>query len=93
MNKVTVLLEEIKNILLLQSKEVLTVKDFCALTSFSQNYVYSLVEKKAIPFFKPLGKTIFFKREDVTDFLTTNKVDSKKAIEQKTSNYLLNSKF
>lgn len=86
------LLEEVRDILLLQSKEVLSIKDFCTFSGFSSNYVYSLVEKKAITFFKPMGKTIFFRREDVVNFLTSNKVDSKDAIQQKALQYFITSK-
>jgi excisionase family DNA binding protein len=91
MKQIILLLEEVKEILLLQTKHVITVKEFCVLTGFSQAYAYRIIAKRALPFYKPLGGTIFFKKEDVFDFMSSNKVQGKEVTQQQVSNYLLNS--
>lgn len=85
--------EELKQHILIQFKEVFSISDFCLYTGFSKPYAYRIVKKKVLPFYKPLGKEIFFRKEDVISFLTSNKVESKKATEQQVSKFIINSKI
>lgn len=86
-------IEEVRDlILLLQTKEVLTVKEFCLYTGYSKNYAYKLFEKRAIPFCKPTGKSIFIKKSDVVKFLTSNVLIDKAMQQQIVSTNLLNNK-
>lgn len=58
-------------------KEVLTLAEVCTYTGYSKNWLYKLTSKRALPYFKPEGKAIFFKREDVEAFLLRNRVTPK----------------
>lgn len=55
-------------------KDVLTMKEAQAYTGFSRAYLYKLTHLKKIPHFKPLGKTIFFKRTELVAWLLRNRV-------------------
>lgn len=48
----------------------------------SKSYLYKLTHRRALPFFKPLGKKIFFKRSDLERFLLRNPVKTSAEIEQ-----------
>lgn len=68
------------------TKNVLTLKEMCNYTGLSSSYVYQLTCGNKIPYFKPLGKRIYFKLSDVEEFLmqnpaTTSKEKNKKAVE------------
>jgi excisionase family DNA binding protein len=92
MDTTEILLEEVRDLLLLQTKEVFTVKEFCLYTGFSKVFAYRLFEQRAIKFCKPTGKTIFIKKTDVVKFLTSNMVIDKATQEQIISTNLLNKK-
>ena len=85
MKEIKELLKEVRDILLLQTKDVFTLNEFCTYTGFSKPYAYYLVSKRVLPFYKPLGKTIFFKKEDVFDFMTSNAVMDKTSKQKKVS--------
>lgn len=76
----------------LEQKEILTFDEFCGYTGFSRSYAYKLTHQNRLPHYKPGGKVIFFKLDDVKSWLLTNRVSSKTEIESQASAYLLTSK-
>ena len=71
-------------------KEVLTFKEACRFLDFSESYLYKLTHKKSIPHFCPNNKKLYFKRNDLEEWLLQNRRDSSDEVEQKAANYLLN---
>ncbi|MEI7488483.1 MAG: helix-turn-helix domain-containing protein [Chryseobacterium sp.] len=68
------ILVEIRNLMLLK-KEILNIDDVALYTGFQKSYLYKLTSKRAIPHYKtPGGKSIFFKREEINDWLTQIKI-------------------
>ena len=55
-------------------KEVLTLDEAAQYTGMKKSYLYKLTASRAIPHFKPNGKNCFFRRTDLEDWLTTNRV-------------------
>lgn len=86
------MLAEIRDILLLSAKEIFSVSDFSIYAGFSKGYVYRLVADGALPYSKPNGKMIFFKREDVEKYLLQNVAASNLETQKKVTNYLLKTK-
>ena len=87
MKEVIKILNEIKSLQSLQ-KDVFNMNDFCVYTGFSKEYAYHLTSSRKIDFYRPCGKIIFFRAEDVKEFLLQNPVESKSNIDQKTTEYL-----
>ena len=56
----------------LNSKEVWTIQDVVSYSGLSKGTVYNLTANKKLPFFKPNGKIIYFKKDDVINFLLSN---------------------
>lgn len=69
-------LEEIRNLTVLQAKEMLTVDDVSLLTGYSRRYVLKLAQEGRLPYYKPFGKQIFFKRSEIDAILATGRVAS-----------------
>ena len=69
-------LARIERMTLLASKEMLNVKDLSALTGFKESYIRRLVEEAKLPYYKPLGKMIFFDRNEIMSILKTNRIPS-----------------
>ena len=58
-------LQEIKQLLLLNNKTVLTPDEVSLMYGLSKDYLYHLTSERVIPFHKPNGKKIFFDKEEV----------------------------
>ena len=69
-------LAEIKALTLLAAKEMLTIDDAVLYTWLGKPSFYVLTCKKKIPFYKPNGKNIYFKKSELNDWLQRNRVAS-----------------
>ncbi len=75
------ILVEIRNLMLVK-KEILNIDDVALYTGFEKSYLYKLTSRRAIPHYKtPGGKSIFFKREEINDWLTQIKIQTDDEIE------------
>ncbi|GAA4514179.1 helix-turn-helix domain-containing protein [Sphingobacterium thermophilum] len=60
--------------LLLAKKETLTLEDTCNYTGISESFMYKLTSARKIPHYKPHGKLIYFKTQELNDWLLQNPV-------------------
>ncbi|MFD1165228.1 helix-turn-helix domain-containing protein [Sphingobacterium daejeonense] len=67
--------------LLLTKKEVLTFDEACNYTGISESYMYKLTSARKIPYFKPYGKLIYFKTQEINEWLLKNPVVMKEDIQ------------
>ena len=51
------------------AKEILTVKEAKEFLGISESQLYKLTRTLAIPHYKPSGKTIFFSRQEIIDWV------------------------
>jgi len=91
MKKISVLevMNEIRDLLLLQ-KEVFTVNEVCSYTGFEKSYIYKLTSMRKIPHYKsPGGKIVYFKRNEINEWMTQNKIKTTDEIEIEAKNALV----
>lgn len=60
-NEAEILLNCLKN----QQSNLIDVTEACIFLNIRKSYLYKLVEKKKIPFYRPWGKKIFFSRKEL----------------------------
>lgn len=73
-------------------KEVLTASEVCEYTGFSQSYLYKLTSRRVIPHYKPSGKVLFFNRQELEEWLQSNRVSTAAEIESKAHRMCNNSR-
>ncbi len=78
--------------LLVGAKDILNVEELADYTGFSKSYIYKLVHSSIIPFSKPNGKTLFFEKSKIDDWLKSNYSKSDSEIKQEAQNYIFNGK-
>ena len=69
-------LEDIEKHILEQTvmkKDFLTVSDAALYAGVSKSYLYKLTSGRAIPFYRPASKLIFFKRTELNDWILNNR--------------------
>lgn len=85
-------LERIEKLLETQQamqKQVLNFNDTCIYLELSQSHLYKLTSTGSIPHYKPNGKKLYFKREELDNWLLRNRSNSIDEIEQEAANYLI----
>ena len=70
-------------------KEVLTVDECAELTSMKKSTLYKLTHQRRIPFFKPTGSRIFFKRDEILKWLQSNRIDTDAEMDQSAASHLV----
>lgn len=72
------------------AKEILTMDDVVALTGLSKSYVYKIVSRREITYYKSSGgKMTYFKREDVERWMLSTRCNSKDEIDSQAAAHLL----
>lgn len=60
--------------LLLGKKEALTFDEVCNYTGISPSYMYKLTSARKVPHYKPHGKLVYFKTQEINQWLLKNPV-------------------
>jgi len=71
-------------------KDVLNMEEACQYLRLSKSHMYKLTSQRAIPHFCPEGKRLYFKREELDQWLLRNRIDSKEEIQTMAADYLIN---
>lgn len=72
----------------LLQKPVLNFQETSQYLEISSSHLYKLTSKRAVPHFCPNGKKLYFKREELDQWLLRNKQLSVDEVEEKTESYL-----
>lgn len=79
--------------LLYKQKSVLTFHEACRYCGTSASSMYKHTSAKKIPFYKPEGKLIYFKREDLDAWMLRNRNASIEELENVASKHSLSNKI
>lgn len=63
------------------------VKDLAAYLKISASTIYKFTSTRSIPYYKN-GKRLFFKREEINDWIFTTKINSSYEIEEEATEYI-----
>ena len=70
-------------------REILNLPQAAEYLSISRSHLYKLTSSRNIPFFKPAGKKIFFKKEDLNAWMLKNRSATSEELERMAANHLL----
>lgn len=87
MNELMKRLDRLEVLTLLSAKNVLTLEEVCLLTGLAKSTVYKMTANRAIPHYHADGgKHLYFKKDEVEEWLTRNRVSSQTEDEQRAVN-------
>ncbi len=69
------------------AKEVMTTEEVAKYMGVSKAYIYKLTMTRQIPYYKPMGKTCFFKRSELEAWLLSNRISTDEELEQQALAY------
>lgn len=73
---------EAAKLVALNYKPMLNRRELAEWLGVSDKTVYQWTTKKKIPYYKPYGQTLYFKRTEVEKWLTQNRVATRKEVEE-----------
>ena len=85
-------LAEIKSLITVSNAEFIGIDEASKHLGLSKTYLYSLVHKGKLPFYKPNGKKIYFNKLELNNWIAQSKVRSKDELENQVSIVPLTSK-
>lgn len=94
MSKKTLIIERLARIEYLLSnqnivaKVVLTFIEACLYLELSSSHLYKLTSAGKVPHYKPNGKKLYFKKEELDNWLLRNRNNSQDEIEQQAADYI-----
>ena len=69
-------------------RNLMTTTEAAKYLGLRPSYLYKLMMRRAIPYYKPNGKLCFFKKEDLDAFLTGVRISSQEEIAEEAGRYL-----
>lgn len=85
-------LDNLKYLILATTKEVLTIAECAIITGMSVTHLYRLTSQKEIPFYKPMGGKIYFKRSEIEDWLLQGRQATNAEISSRATTYCITNK-
>lgn len=76
----------------IQQKNILNLKEVATYTGLSKSTLYRLTSTGGIPCYKPNGKILYFKREEVEKWMLSNRKTTSAEIEAQAINYIVTGK-
>ncbi len=73
-------------------KVVLNFKETVTFLGLSEGHLYQLTSANRIPYYRPNGKKIYFKREELENWLLRNKQITQKEADEIAENFFYNKK-
>ncbi|GFD83866.1 hypothetical protein KUL156_43170 [Alteromonas sp. KUL156] len=95
-DKILKKIKELENLINKQEillKQVLNINEAAKYLDISKSHLYKLTSRKEIPFYCPQGKRLYFKKNELDQWLTRNRSASTAELETVAANYLFNSKI
>lgn len=79
--------EQLADKIIFTTKEVLTAQEAARYMGISMSYLYKLTMRKQIPHYKPMGKICYFNRNEVEQWLLSNRVSTDNELTNKAMTY------
>ena len=71
---------------MITSKNILTGDEVINYTGFSQKQIYKLTSTRAIPHYKPSGRRLFFKKDEIDKWITQGRVKTQTELRDESLN-------
>lgn len=68
--------QELTEVTLLRTKDLLTVKDVANLYGISESAVRKMAQEHTLPYSRPFGKMLYFKKSELNEIFARNYVPS-----------------
>lgn len=90
--ELTAKIDGLQKLIIAGSKEVLSLDECAAYTGLSVNHIYRLTSQRQIPFYKPMGGKIYFKKSEIENWLLQGRQATNSEISSQATTYCVTHK-
>lgn len=90
--EMTKLADMVARKILITTKDVLTTDEAAMYTGMSKAYIYKMTMRKELPYYKPGGKLVYFKRSELDAWITANRVSTDEELTEAAQRYCYTNK-
>ena len=90
--ELTAQIDGLKKLIIAGSKEVLSIEECATFTSLSVAHLYRLTSQRTIPFYKPMGGKIYFKKSEIEKWLLQGRQATDSEIKSQATTYCVTHK-
>ena len=90
--ELTAQIDGLRKLIIAGSKEVLSIEECATFTSLSVAHIYRLTSQRAIPFYKPMGGKIYFKKSEIENWLLQGRQATNNEISSQATTYCVTHK-
>lgn len=76
----------------INTKEILNFKEACVFLDVSGSHLYKETCAGNVPYYKPNGKKLYFKRDELVDYVLRNRSKPQYEVETEAANLLMTKK-
>ena len=69
-------------------KDVLTVQEAAIFTGSSESFIYKLNHLRKLPRYQPNGKLCYYRKQDLLDWMQSNRIATSEEIRQQAINHI-----
>ena len=88
----TAQIDGLKKLIIAGTKEVLSIEECATFTSLSVAHLYRLTSQRTIPFYKPMGGKIYFKKSEIENWLLQGRQATNEEIINQATTYCVTHK-
>ena len=70
-------------------KEILTADEAAKFLGLKKSYLYKLTMQRKVPFYRPLGKMVYFNRKELEQWLLSNRCASDEELNREAQNFCM----
>jgi len=92
LKEIVPILREIKELILIKNtldKDILSMKEASLFLGLSTSQIYKLTSQRLIKFYKPSGKVIFFRKEDLNIYILSKPITPRHETEEAVADFLI----
>lgn len=85
-------IDGLKKLIIAGLKDVLSIEECATFTSLSVAHLYRLTSQRTIPFYKPMGGKIYFKKSEIENWLLQGRQATESEIKSQATTYCVTHK-
>jgi len=92
LKEIILILREIKDLIVVKNtfdKDILNMNEASSYLGLSTSQIYKLTSTRKIKFYKPSGKVIFFKKEDLKIYILSKPITPTHETEEEVADFLI----
>ncbi len=89
-SEINELRKDVHSLKIKQEKKFISVQETAIILDLSIQTVYHYIHQRRIPYYKPNGRNVYFKKEELEAYIQRHRIKSDEELDELASNYIVN---